>query len=71
MGHGGAREGSGQPPKYPGERKTKPKRIPTSVPNHLIDNWIMMVIVVKNEGYNVDFMSIPEIIETYTKITDK
>lgn len=66
--HGGKREGSGQPPKFPNRPNTKRKRVPRDIPNHLIDLWINKLITLKDAGFPVESMSEAEIIDAYRSL---
>jgi hypothetical protein len=66
MGKGGAREGSGRKAKWKGH-EIKNKRVPRDIPDHLIDQWITILVELKEKGFEIEKLNVKEIMRLYCK----
>jgi hypothetical protein len=64
MGKGGSREGSGRKAKWEGH-EIKNKRVPKDIPDHLIDQWITILVELKDKGYVIEKLNIRDILKLY------
>jgi hypothetical protein len=67
MGKGGSREGSGRKAKWEGH-EIKNKRVPRDIPDHLIDQWVDILVEMKDKEYEIEKMEIREIVKLHYKI---
>jgi hypothetical protein len=58
------KEGSESKAKWEGH-EIKNKRVPRDIPDHLIDQWIDILVELKDKGYEIEKLSVRKIVRLY------